>query len=215
MASAIVTTAGSPSGTAATARLNAGKQRVGNREAAQDGDHRNDPGKGAYGDGDDSPEAGEVTRQRGLQRLDVREQRRDLAELGRRARGNRHAPPAPSRDDGARVQDAAPLGEWRAGCDRRDTLVDRLGLAGQRSLLRAQRRRVEQPQVRRHAIPLRNLDYVPRDNLFGGDLDPHAVASHVRRVRDELAQRGDCPSGAELLSKADQRVQEHNGASPR
>ena len=145
------------------------------------------------------------------QRLDGVQQRRDPAELGLGAGRDRHAAPAARGDDRAGVQQAAALGQRRVGRDGRDVLVDRLGLAGQRRLLRAQRGGVEQPDVGGHAVALRHLEQVAGHDVLGRDLDPGAVAAHARGLGDQLGQRGDRAPGAVLLGEPDQRVEDHDG----
>ena len=124
---------------------------------------------------------------------------------------DRDAAAAPGGHDGARVEEAAALGQRRVGGDGGDALLDRLGLAGQRRLLRAQRRGVEQPHIRGHAIALRHLQQVARHHLLGRDLDPGAVAAHARGLGDQLRQRRDRAPRAVLLRETDQRVERHHG----
>ena len=156
----------------------------------------------------DAPEAVEVARQRRLERLDGAEQRRDPAELGRRAGSDRHAAAATRGDDRARVQHAAALGQRGVGRDRARRALS----TGSDSPVSAasSARSAAASSSRRSAAtrsPCADVEDVAGDDLLGGDLDPRAVAAHARRLGDELGQRRDRAAGAVLLREADQRVE--------
>ena len=210
-ASAIVTTAGSPSGTAATARLMpasaaspSGKPRTAATTASSDG-----------GDARSQPVITRPKRARsrvsgvssGLTASSSVEMRPSSVLAPVATVTPRPLPAATTVPAYSTLRRSASGASAATG---RDVLVDRLGLAGERGLLRAQRRGVEQPQVGRDAVALRDLDQVAGHDLLGRDLDPRAVAAHARGLGDELGQRGDRAPGAVLLREPDQRVEDHD-----
>ena len=82
---------------------------------------------------------------------------------------------------------------------------DRRALSGEPRLLDLQRRRHQDPAVRRHLVAGLEADDVPGDQVLGRDLDDLAVALDAGGDDQHLPQRGDALGGLALL------VQAHHG----
>ena len=91
---------------------------------------------------------------------------------------------------------------------RVDHLRHRRALAREAGLLDLERRGDQDPAVGGHLVAGLEPDDVAGDQLLGRDLDALAVAPHVRRHDQHLAQRGDALGGLALLVQAHHRVED-------
>ena len=98
-----------------------------------------------------------------------------------------------------------------SAAQRPRVLVDRLGLAGERRLARAQRRRVEEARVGGDEVAALEQEDVATHHLGRGHHDGVAVAHDARPRRRQAGERRDRALGAVLLEEADQGVQDDDG----
>ena len=207
IASAMVTIAGSPSGTAATASDTA------DMNTSSGGRPRTNPSTAV---------TATIPRHRissvWLTRASrvcsgvvvsvaLAEQVRDPPELGLHARREHLGAPRPCRDRRAHEDAVEPLGQRRVRGRGRRALLDRRALAGQGRLVRRQQMRFDEARVGGDDVARFEHQQIARDHSRGGDLDAMAVADHAGARRRHRSQRQQRVLGAAFLEEADQRVQ--------
>ena len=211
IASATVTTAGSASGMAATARLTAV------RNMSTTGSPRSSPATKTMAqiaerrDREPLAEVREAALQRRLalgRRLD---ERRDAAQFGRHARGHDDAATAPVGDHRALVGHVGAVAQRGiAGPERQHLLVHGEGLAGQRGLLHLEARGLDEAQVGGHDVPGLQQHQVAGHQVARRDVQDLSFAQDARVRRAQAAKRRHGAFGAVLLDEPDDGVQDHD-----
>ena len=109
-----------------------------------------------------------------------------------------------------RVDHRGALGQRRSSAHPLDRLVDGHGLAGQRRLVDREPGSRDQPSVRRHPLALAQDDEIAGDDLLDADLALAAGADHARAPLEHVAEREHRSLGSRFLDEAEQRVEDHD-----
>ena len=121
----------------------------------------------------------------------------------------------PLRDRGVLEQHVRPVAERDVTSGQRPRVLGHRGaLPGERRLLRLQRRRPDDPPVRRDDVAGLELDDVAGNDLGRRDQRDLAVAQRLRLRHLQLRQRVDARPGLQLLPGAEHHVQ-HDQQAPR
>jgi len=220
----IVTTAGSPSGTTATASATpvrnispagdgeryAGEKHLARGLADEPSDQSDD---GRCCDGQDAELAakhGQLALQRRRFPANHLCKAGDPAELGIHPGGDDHAGPAPVRYGRAHPSHRTSLGEGCVLGGRRGRLGARRGFAGQSGFVRLQVQGLGQAQVRRDPIPDLEPDQITGYQLGRVDLALHAIAKHTATRREHATQSIHRALGLPLLHEAEHAVEHHD-----
>jgi hypothetical protein len=153
----------------------------------------------------------EATLERRGSRLDAAEHRSDASDLGTHARRGDERPPLAGGEQGAHVDHVRPVPEVGLRRQpRRGVLVDGLGFAGERGLLRAQAVRVQESRVRGRLVARLELDDVAGNELADVDPRDRPVAKDARGRPGEVSERAHGARGALLLGEAEEGIEDHD-----
>ena len=212
IASVIVMTAGRPSGMAATASADRGQEHLAEAVAAdQDPERKGQRRESEDRAGEPAGEARHLAKQRRGQRLDLRQQLADAADLGGRAGGDDDAGALAVGHERARV---GHRGSGRRAAPRRRpgrSLLDRQRLAGQRRLLDLQALGLDQAQIGGHPVARLQEHDVARHQLLGRYGEALAAADHDRLGRQHVPDGVERLLGLALLDVADHGIDHDHG----
>ena len=214
--STAVTTAGRPSGTAATAsatpRMSTSKMAEKPAHILDEDDRRD------HHDGDDDDDQPEqladtvefLLQRRGLVRR-LLQHAGDAPHLGLHPGRRDDRAPAPIGRRRAAEDHVVTVAEPRLFRDRSDILRHRQAFARERRFCRLQRGGLDQPRVGRNGVAFFDENDVAGHELGRRDALSGAVSDDIGVRRRHLAQRRHCLLRAGLLDVAHERVEKHDG----
>ncbi len=207
-ASAIVTVAESPSGTAATATetptRNASRARLAAGEHGRREEHRDADTEG------DHPhrQRAKPALQRGRRGLRAVGEARDQALLGALSRRSHERATDAARDSRPGVEHRRAVAERRRRRDLRDALGHGQRLSGEQRLVDLEARLPHQAHVRGNAVALADAHEIPGDEVGDGHLRFHSVPDHHRQRLEAAAQRQHGALGTHLLGEPEGAVED-------
>ena len=208
-----MTTAGSPSGTAATARLT---EVMNNSKSFVP---RSSPSPNSSATMPSAaqtrmrPNEVELLLQRGaLLRTRLFNQSGDAAQLGIHRRGHNDGLAGARRDAGAHEHHVLAVAERDVALfQSRGLLGHRLRLAGQRGLDAPERGRFQEPGIGRDQVAGFQREDIAGNDARGGNRSDLPVAPHLGLGRGHLLERRDGLLGLEFLVEADDGVEDDDG----
>ena len=207
IASEIVTTAGSASGTTATASAMPNMNMSMSGKPRRESDDHHDRHHHERRLAERRTETIEVLLQRRAAGVDALHHPGDLPELGRHAGRDHEGPAASVGGDRAGIHHVAPIADrQRRLAEGGRRFFDRHRFAGERGLVDREIDRLQHTRVGRHAIAHADDDHVSRHQLARGDDHFLAVAHHACRRRGHFSQGFERPAGTVFLNET-----EHDG----